>query len=201
MTTHTVRLPDGRVWLRVADPDWTDPLDPAWARERGGRWNPPGSYPTLYLNGDPVTARRQIERMLAGSPVHVDDLDDGSYVLVAARLPPAQTCADAATPAGLRAMGLPATYPREASGSETPSSVCQASGARVRAEGLRGVWCRSAITPDGSGRELAWFPATRRSRAHALWDEPLPLGAWRHVTGWVDLGFDEQVDPSPAHGS
>jgi hypothetical protein len=39
----------------------------------------------------------QIERMLAGSPVHIDDLDDEGYVLVAATLPRAQTCADAAT--------------------------------------------------------------------------------------------------------
>jgi hypothetical protein len=87
-----VRLPDGRVWLRVADPEWADPLDPSWAAERVGRWNPPASFPTLHLNCDV-----------------------------------------------------------------------------------------------GSGRELAWFPATKRSRARAVMSDSLPLGEWRHAVGWGDL--------------
>jgi hypothetical protein len=41
----------------------------------------------LYLNADVLTARAQIERMLAGSPVRIDDLDDDAYVLVAATVP------------------------------------------------------------------------------------------------------------------
>ncbi len=111
MTPDTVRLPDGRVWLRLAKPDWADPLDPSHAQQNGGRWNPPGSFATLYLNGDVATARMQIQRMLAGYPVRIEDLDDGAYVLVAATLPGSQTCAEATSPSGLEVLGLPDSYP------------------------------------------------------------------------------------------
>ena len=195
MTPRTVRLPERRVWLRLADPDWPAPLDPSFAQRNGGRWNPPGSFPTLYLNGDVVTARLQIVRLLAGSPVRIEDLDDEAFVLVAATLARTQTGADAVTPAGLEALELPVTYPCDGSGEEVPHQLCQPLGARIRAGGLRGVWCRSASTPDGRGRELAWFPATRRSHAKAVWDSPLPLGSWRDATGWPDLGLEEQSDP------
>lgn len=195
MKPRAVPLPDGRVWLRLADPEWSDPLDPSYARERGGRWNPPDSFATLYLNGDVATGRMQIERMLAGSPVHADDLDDHAYVLVAATLPRGQTCADATTPAGLRALALPATYPRDASGRHVGHAACQEVGSRVHGERLRGVWCRSACTADGRGRELAWFPATARSLARPVWGAPLPYGRWRHAAGWGDIELDEQPDP------
>jgi RES domain len=195
MKPAMVGLPDGRVWLRVADPDWVDPLDPSWAGERGGRWNPPGSFPVLYLNGDVSTARARIERMLAGSPVMMDDLDDDAYVLVDATLPRAQICADAVTSGGLSALGLPDSYPRGSAGEEVARSVCQRIGSAVHALGLRGVWCRSASTADGSGRELAWFPATARSRARGVWATPLALGTWRDATGWTDLGLEPQPEP------
>jgi hypothetical protein len=189
-------MPDGRVWLRVADPDWKDPLDPSFARQRGGRWNPPGSFATLYLNGDVLTARQQIHRMLAGTPVTPDDLEDGAYVLVAARLPRRQTVADAVTDAGLRALGLPVAYPDDGHGAAVPHSDCQLAGVGVREARLRGVFCRSAMHGDKRGRELAWFPATRRSVARSVvWDEPRPFGEWRDAAGWTDLGLNEQKDP------
>ncbi|MDZ7643620.1 MAG: hypothetical protein U5K76_04925 [Woeseiaceae bacterium] len=46
-----------------------------------------------------------------------------------------------------------------------PRDRCQPIGARAWAAGLRGVRCRSARTAEGAGRELAWFPATSRSKA------------------------------------
>lgn len=193
----TVRLPDERVWLRVAEPSWDDPLDPSWARERGGRWNPPGSFPALYLNGDVATARMQIERMLAGSPVTEDDLDDEAYELVAATLPEAQICADATTPTGLRSLGLPETYPRDSHGDDVDRPACQRVGRRVHDAELRGVWCRSTCTADGRGRELAWFPSHRRAIARPVWREPLPFGAWRYAEQWADVGLAEQPGPRP----
>ena len=69
------RLPNTKQWFRVADEKWDDPLDPSFAQRYGGRWNPPGSFPSLYLNEDIATARGQIYRMLEGSPVHPEDLD------------------------------------------------------------------------------------------------------------------------------
>jgi RES domain len=183
------------VWLRVAHPSWNDPLDPSYAREHGGRWNRRGAYATLYLNGDVATVRLQIERMLAGTPVVFDDLDDEAYTLVAARLPRAQICADAVTVGGLRSLGLPRNYPVNARGGEIKYERCQADGARLRASGVRGVWCKSACTPDGRGRELAWFPASAHSKARPVWAKPRPLGAWRFARVWSDLGFEEQPDP------
>lgn len=194
MRARAVRLPDRRVWLRVADPAWRDPLDPSFAQARGGRWNPPGSHATLYLNGDPVTARLQIERLLEGSPVHVEDLDDTAYVMVAATLPRTQTCADATTSAGLSALGLPDTYPRGPGGRPVKQSVCQAIGRQIHDERLRGVWCRSARVLDGRGRELAWFPAARRSRARPVWAVPLPFGQWRYAADWADIELPDQPD-------
>jgi hypothetical protein len=110
-----------------------------------------------------------------------------------------QTAADGVSEAGLRALRLPATYPLAADGSPVEAEVCHPIGAAVRKRGLRGVWCRSAVNEGenvaGKGRELAWFPAGRRSMARPVWDEPLPLGRWRYAAGWADLGLPEQRDP------
>ncbi len=116
MTPLTVRLPDGRLWLRVADPSWTEPLDPTFAQKAGKRWNPPNSYATLYLNADIVTARLQIDRMCADTPVTPDDLSDDAYVLVAATIAPGIRAADAVSSEGLVALSLPSTYPIDAGG-------------------------------------------------------------------------------------
>jgi hypothetical protein len=71
-------------YLRVADPSWSDPLDPDHARERGGRWNPPHSFAVLYLNRDRQTARRNVDRLLADQPYGPEDLDPTeAFVLVA----------------------------------------------------------------------------------------------------------------------
>jgi hypothetical protein len=157
-------LHDGHHWLRVADPLWGDPLDPSFAATEGGRWNPPGSFPTLYLNEDLRTARAQVMVLLADSPVDPDDLDDG-FDLVVATLPRSQTVADAISDDGLEQLGLPETYPRYRNGRPVRHDVCQPVGASVKAAGLRGIHARSAATEDGAGRELAWFPARETSRA------------------------------------
>lgn len=55
-------------------------LDPGYAAAAGGRWNPPVSFPTLYLNGDVATARMRLQRLVEGAPFIMDDLDDDAYV-------------------------------------------------------------------------------------------------------------------------
>lgn len=164
MTPLVERLSDGHEWLRVADPDWVDALDPSYAAEHGGRWNPPGSHPTLYLNEDIATARSQISALLAGSPVEPDDLDPG-FDLVVATLPRSQNVADAVSPEGLEALGLPSSYPRYGNGRPVRHDACQPIGVEVEEAGLRGVHARSAADERGEGRELAWFPARSTSRA------------------------------------
>ena len=159
-------LPDGHVWLRIADVAWKDPLDPSFAEVRGQRWNPPNSFPVLYLNEDLVTARMNLRQFIAGWPYEPEDLrDDTGPCLVSARLPRSQRVADIHTRAGVAAAGLPPNYPLDGNAELIGHDVCQAIGAKVHAQGLRGVRCRSVPSPDGAGRELAWFPATSRSRA------------------------------------
>jgi hypothetical protein len=166
---RTEVLPDRHRWLRVADPAWEDPLDPSYATSAGGRWNPPGSFPALYLNEDVVTARVNVMLFIAGWPYQPEDLrDDTGPVLVTATLPRRQRVCDVHSPAGVAAVGLPPSYPLDASGQPVGHSRCALIGAEVRAAGLRGVRYRSARTPFGAGRELAWFPATARSRARLI---------------------------------
>lgn len=181
----------------MADPRWTHPLEPSFAAATGGRWNPPGSFPVLYLNADVGTARLQIDRLVEGQPFTADDLADDAYVLVAATLPRRQTCADAVSPAGLEALGLPPSYPLDASGELVDRGVCQPIGSKVLEAKLRGVWCISSASPVRAGRELAWFPASARSRARPIWTEGRPLGRWRDATGWADIGLTDQTDPAP----
>jgi hypothetical protein len=66
------------------------------------------------------------------------------------------------------AVGLPSTYPLDATGELVSDHTCQPIGAAAEARGLRGIRCRSARAPLGAGRELAWFPATDRSRARVV---------------------------------
>jgi len=173
-------------WLRVADAGWEDPLDPEFAGQHGGRWNPPHSHATLYVNENLETARAQIRHMLEGTPVRPDDLDD-RYVLVVATLPSRQVVADASTDEGLNALGLPSSYPIDAAGGTVGHSDCQPIGTAVKAADLRGIHARSAATPDGSGRELAWFPARTTSRATAR-GAPIPFNTWFYGGSGVQEG-------------
>jgi RES domain len=172
-----IRLPDGHVWLRLAQADWNDPLDPSYAKEHGGRWNSPGSFPVLYLNEDLRTARLQLQELFADWPVNVEDLDqEAPYVLLLATLPRHQEVADAISSHGLGALGLPLSYPVDAHGRVISQRRCRSIGAAIFDAGLKGVWCRSVKTTDGSGHELAWFP---RGRAKAtMLRKPLPFSAW-----------------------
>lgn len=166
MTLVGERLPDIWTWWRIADRGWRDPLDPSFAAERGGRWNPPASFPTLYLNEDLVTARLNLRAFIAQWPYEPEDLrSDTGPVLVGATLPRAQDAADVHSPEGVAAAGLPATYPLDSKGALVAHRRCRPIGVEAKNAGLRGVRARSARAPDGAGRELAWFPATARSRA------------------------------------
>lgn len=145
----------GGIYLRVADPGWSDPLDPIYSRASGGRWNPPGSFSVLYLNADFETARANVNRRFDGLPYGVLDLlDDRRPVLVSSEVP-RQVFGDVVTDPGCEAVGLPATYPRLAGGGEVPHSHCQPIGAAAKERALAGIACRSAARD--KGEELAWF--------------------------------------------
>ncbi|MEX1164560.1 MAG: RES family NAD+ phosphorylase [Nitriliruptor sp.] len=172
-------LPDRHEWSRIYDASWDDPLDPSFARLLGGRWNPPGSWPTLYLDEDVVTARLNLTRFIADWPYEPEDLaDDTGPHLAIATLPRSQRVADLHSAKGVAAVGLPASYPLDRTGELVGPGVCQAIGEQVHTAGLRGVRCRSAQAPLGAGREVAWFPATSRSRAHLVTRRPFTDWFW-----------------------
>jgi hypothetical protein len=124
-----------------------------------------------------VTARANLRRFIAAWPYEPEDLrSDTGPLLVGATLPRDQAVADAHTPAGLAALELPVSYPRPRGDVLVSHERCQPIGAAVRAQGLRGVRARSAQTADGTGRELAWFPASARS--HARPGPVLPFEDW-----------------------
>lgn len=177
--------PDSHVWLRLVRPHYRDPFDTSHARRRGGRWNPPDSWPTLYLNADLATVHAQVRHMFVGRGVEPDDLDDEAPIhLAAATLPQRQRVVDVVDDDGVAAVGLPATYPLDTTGEPVDHVVTQAIGARVHHAGHRGVWCRSAALV---GQELAWFPAAR-SAARPVWPTPKPFGAWRHAASLANIG-------------
>lgn len=152
----------GGTLLRVADPDWVDPLDTAHSKRAGGRWNPPGSFGALYLNVDRVVARANVARLFIGLPYGPEDLDpDTAPALVAVEVPD-EPYVDAISNAGLVALGLPGTYPMAADGSTVPHTACQPVGQRAFDAAEPGIACRSAA-PGARGEEVVWFAHPART--------------------------------------
>lgn len=134
----------GGRYLRVADPDWSDPLDSSFAQVDGGRWNAPASFGVVYLNASKPTARRNVARLFVGLPYGLEDLDpDEAPVLIATDVPRAEFL-DAVSDNGLTAVGLPSSYPNDAAGVRVSHAVCQPIGHAAWDEGRPGVACRSA---------------------------------------------------------
>jgi RES domain-containing protein len=180
-------LDDGHVWLRITKPHYAAPLDPRHAQQHGGRWNRPGSWPTLYLNHDLRTVHAQVRHLFVDRGVDVDDLDDDAPILlVAATLPTRQRVADLTSDKALADAGLPTSYPIDAKGRTVSHDATRKVGERVHDAGLRGVFSRSGAIADGTGRELAWFPSAR-GRARPVWRHPLGFGQWRRARTVADI--------------
>jgi len=169
----------GGAYNRLAEPAWSDPLDIGFARERGGRWNAPGSYGTLYLNGSLAVARAQARHKLAGQPYGVEDLDESEqHDLVAVDVPDGDYL-DCVTDAGLRAAGLPASYPLRPDGGAVEHPQCRPVGAAARDAGRPGVACRSAAAGAPAGdEELAVFDT---AAAGVVMTGRVPFAAWYHA--------------------
>ncbi len=141
---RTVRR--GGSYNRLAEPSWANPLDTSYSRQRGGRWNPPGSFGALYLNRDLRMARLQVLHKLSGHPYGVEDLDEAEQhelvdVEVAER-----DWLDCVTAAGLESVGLPDTYPRHRNGRPVRHVTYQPVGQAAFDDQRPGIACRSAAT-------------------------------------------------------
>jgi len=157
----------GVAYFRVADAEWEDPLDSAYAQASGGRWNPAGSFGVLYLTGSRDVARANVARRREGQPYCPEDLAAGP-VLVELR-PPRAMYVDARSSRGLESLGLPASYPVFGNGRRVSWSKCQPIGRKAWEEGEPGIACRSAALRAGApGEELALFDRGRHPSAGAV---------------------------------
>jgi hypothetical protein len=153
---RTVRR--GGSYNRLAEPSWANPLDTSYSRQRGGRWNPPGSFGALYLNGDLRLARLQVLHKLSGHPYGVEDLDENEqHDLVDVEVAQREWL-DCVTVAGLESVGLPDTYPRHRNGRAVRHVTCQPVGQAAFDDQRPGIACRSAA-PDAltTDEELGVF--------------------------------------------
>jgi len=151
--------------VRVADPDWRRPLDPSFAAERGGRWNPPASFPVVYLCATSAVARANVLRRFADLPYGVLDLRPDRLPVLIETDVAEHRAVDVVTDAGCRAAGLPVTYPFDRRGRRTAWERTQPVGTAAWERGEAAIACRSAALPRGGrGEELAWFVRGREDR-------------------------------------
>ncbi|HSD49562.1 MAG TPA: RES domain-containing protein, partial [Actinomycetota bacterium] len=128
------------------------------------RWNPPGSFPVVYLCSAVAVARANVLRRFAGLPYSVLDLlPDRRPILVETDVRE-HRAVDVVTDAGVRAAGLPTTYPRDDAGTEVGWDRCQPVGRTGWDQGEPSIACRSAAAPLEDGEELAWFVRGRQDR-------------------------------------
>lgn len=145
-------------YSRVADPAWSDPLSPDYARKHGGRWNPQGAFGVVYLNASRAVARAQVRRKLEPRGINPEDLDPATGPSLVQTSIPADDYVNGVTDGGLKSLGLPTSYPVGADGKVVPHPTCQPIGQRVWEAKEPGIACRSAApaAPPG-GEELAYF--------------------------------------------
>jgi RES domain len=167
----------GGSYNRLAEPAWTDPLDTSYSKARGGRWNPPGAFGALYLNRDIRVARLRVEHALAGHPYGVEDLDEAELHDLVDLEVPEQAWLDCVSDGGLKAVGLPVSYPRHPDGRAVEHSECQPVGQAAFDEGQPGVACRSAAGGATlADEELAMF--VRAGRLKVTMTGRRPFADW-----------------------
>lgn len=172
-----LRLRRGGPYLRVADPDWRDPLNGSFAQKTGGRWNPPGSFPAVYLNRDVRVARANVARKFTGRPYGPELLNAEEAPVLIHTTVPNQEYVDIITDEGCEAVGLPKSYPLDSDGKPVPQERCQPIGVQAWAQGEAGIACRSAAPgAPRDGEELAWFH--RSTTAPLRIEQRIPFEKW-----------------------
>ncbi len=126
-------------FYRVCDPTWTNCCDGTFAKQFGGRWNPPNSFEVLYLNADIETARANAALNYEGEAFGLFDLNPTQRPHLQIVTVAPCDAADAISDDGRAQLGLPAK-PAAHKG----WAACQKVGAAAHAAGLAGVACRSA---------------------------------------------------------
>jgi hypothetical protein len=156
----------GGDYYRLADVDWRDPLDGSFPRDAGGRWNPPGSFPVVYLNATEDVARALVRARMNSVGIEPEEIDPvEGPLLVTAHVPGAEFV-DIVTDEGCINAGLPVSYPLGPSGERIGHADCQPIGLRAWDTGEWGIACRSATqNAPSQAEELAWFERDDRLTA------------------------------------
>jgi RES domain-containing protein len=153
-------------YYRAFKPEWSDPLDTAFSKRNGGRWNPPGEFGALYLSRTVEVAAANVRRRHLGRAVGLFDLAPGRRPQLLQVDVPRSAVLDVVTEEGVAELRLPESYPFEIRREE-----CWPAARRAHAdESLAGVACRSAAECTATtwlGEELAWFDRSHRLRESA----------------------------------
>jgi RES domain len=172
---ETVRR--GGAYNRLAEPAWMDPLDTSYSKARGGRWNPPGAFGALYLNQDVRVARLRVQHALADHPYGIDDLDEAELHDLVELDVASRAWLNCIRDGGLKAAGLPVSYPRHRDGRPVEHPDCRPIGKAAFDDGLPGVACRSAAREATSAdEELAVF--ARAGAAKVTMTRRRPFAEW-----------------------
>jgi RES domain-containing protein len=173
---RTVRR--GGPYYRVVAPEWIDPADTAYSKQRGGRWNPAGEFGARYLNATIQVAVANARAQHSGRAIKLFDLlPEARPELVTFEVLMVDVV-DACTPVGIAALGFAENFPY---GVTWPR--CQEIGREAHGYALAGVAARSngEVTETASiGEELALFeevvvgaPRARR-RFYEWYADPIP---------------------------
>jgi len=179
------RIRRGGTYYRVCNPDWTDCADTRFSLDRGGRWNPPRSFGTLYLNRTVELAAAQARWNYRDEAFQLFDLRQEARPDLQEFVVEDRLYVDAVTDEGLEELGLPTAYPFGAQHSD-----CQPIGQRLYDAGERGIASRSAVECAAPGdyldEELALF---ERPRAGV----PAKSGRRRSFAEWYESAGDVET--------
>ncbi len=172
---NVLHISRGGNYYRLADVDWSDPLDGSFSQAKGGRWNPPGSFPVVYLNATEDVARALVRARMNSVAIEPEELDPIEGPLLVRSHVPGEDFVDIITDKGCIAAGLPDTYPLDTNGKRIGQADCQPIGVEAWKTGDPGIACRSATQgAPAQVEELAWFQRDHRlmsseTRTFAEW--------------------------------
>ena len=168
----------GGPYYRVVAPEWIDPADTGYSKQRGGRWNPAGEFGALYLNATIPVAAANARAQHSGRAIKLFDLlPEARPELVTFEVLMVNVV-DACSPGGVASLGFAENFPY---GFAWPR--CQEIGREAHANALAGVAARSnaeATETASVGEELALFeevvvgPSRARRRFDEWYPDPIP---------------------------
>ena len=168
----------GGPYYRVVAPEWIDPADTAYSKQRGARWNPAGEFGALYLNATIQVAAANARAQHSGRALKLFDLLPAARPELVTFEVPMVNVVDACSPDGVASLGFAENFPY---GFAWPR--CQEIGREAHANALAGVAARSnaeATETASAGEELALFeevvvgPSRARRRFDEWYPDPIP---------------------------